>query len=497
MTNGWGFAQDPEDDLGEPLIGMVPPGVGDDVEDGFNEPEPTRPDDEPVNHIGHKAGWAGPDQDERTSLWHTKPGLLMGLGITLLWLGLSFGLALGAQHAAGVPIEWRLGLLLAAISPGGGLHVQSTHWAIAIGTGPLLPGLVILGLWGLGWAMIFANRVRRTGVPLRMGEIGKACAIGLGIHLMVVISAFIIGAMVTVSGQSLWLRPSLVDTLLSLVAFPLVTGVVGVWFIGVIPQVIIPIAQRGLYALCGLGALIGLVILGMAYSYGAHGLALVLATPLALAMGIGVATGAPVIIQLDVGSQAVHAAWGLGGVSGTLPVPVVLPIAGLVMVLFAVGLIWAIRATILATKRRRDGLWIVGIVAVAIILALMAGQGHIANVVAGTTPPPIVAWLSEALHNGMHVPDGALWQLSLGVRWPIALATLSGILLASYGIGVALAGKPTPPWSGQELETSLRSVYKAGLIDQIAFDRGMYALDQAKRAARKQGKATRRPGTTG
>lgn len=465
VADAWGFAQDPDTDLGEPL---------------FKDPdEGKHGDDDGSSARGFLTGGPGHGLVSR-------PMLLMGITTLVVWLGLSIAIALPGQQGAGISPDWRLGLVLAAVSLGGGVDISTHHWALTVSSGPLLPGVVVLGGWVIGWALIFSQQTRRSGVPLRPAQIGQSAGLGLGLFLLVALASKIIGSLIIVNGQQVWVSPSIAGMVFAALTLPVASVATGVWFLGWIPDALAPVLRKTLLWLAVLGGVTGVIIFGVALSYGANPVALVLLAPVIWATGIGLGSGAPVLVQLAEGTNFVHASWGLGGVSGTLPLALTLPVAACSFLLTALICVMGVREAILATGKRHLGFGVIGLATVVMLVALSSSHLAVVNQIPGTNPPPIVEWVATALHNGMAVPAGSVWSLSASVSWPIAIATLFGLFGVAAGIGVVLAGKPSEPWSGQELETSLRKVYKAGLIDQIAFDRGMYALTQAKKAGRKR-----------
>lgn len=464
-ADAWGFAHDPDTDLGEPIAKQAdtpPQGVED-----------------PTGPMGFLAA-PRPSQHLGQSAW------MIATLTLVLWLALGFGIGIAGQQAAGIAPDWRLGLVLAAVSMGGGIDITTHQWALAVSAGPLLPGVVVIGLWTLAWVLRFSHQTRRSGVPLRFGQVGQSAAIGLALFVVVAVAAKVIGSLITVHGQQVWISPSINGMIRGALALPLASLAAGVWFLGLIPEALYTVLRRLLLWLAVLGAAVGVVVAGLALAYGANPLALVLLAPVVWATGIAVGSGAPVLVQVAEGSNAMHASWGLGGVSGTLPVGVVLPLAAISFILTAVLVARAIRDVIIATGQRRHSVWVVGTSLAVMALTLWCSHLAVANQIVGTTPPPIVAGVASALHNAMAVPAGSVWTLSVSVSWPVAIATLIGLLAVASGIGVAMAGTPAEPWSGQDLETSLRKVHKAGLIDQVAFDRGMYAINQAKKQGRKR-----------
>lgn len=464
-ADAWGFAQDPDTDLGEPIAKAADP-----LPDGGEEP----------------AGPRGFLADDRPSLRVSRPAWLIAVLTVVVWLALSFGIGIAGQHAAGVSPDWRLGLVLAAVSFGGGIDITTHHWALTVSSGPLLPGVIVLGLWVLAWVLRFHQQTRRSGVPLRPAQVGQSAAIGLGLFLVVAVAAKVIGSLITVNGQQVWVSPSIAGMVLGALALPVGSAAAGVWFMELIPEALHPVLRKTALWLAVLGAAVGVLVGGIAISYGANPFAVLLLAPVLWAAGIGVGSGAPVLVQLAEGSNFMHASWGLGGVSGTLPLGIVLPLAACSFLLTAVIIALGVRDAIVAAGQRRAGIWVIGLGVVVMTIALSWSHLAVVNQIAGTTPPAIVAWVAAALHNGMAVPDGSVWSLSSSVSWPVAIATLFGLFGVASGVGVVIAGKPAEPWSGQELEASLRKVYKAGLIDQVAFDRGMYALTQAKKQGRKR-----------
>lgn len=463
-SDAWGFAQDPDTDLGEPIA------------------------KEPDGLTGEDSGYEsdrGFLADLSPGLRFTRPAWGIALLTLVLWLGLCVAIAIPGQHAVGVSPDWRLGLVLAGVSFGGGIDITTHQWALTVSSGPLLPGVVVLAMWVIVWALRFSHQTRRSGVPLRPGQIGQSAAIGLGLFLLVAISAKAIGSLITVQDQQVWISPSMAGMVLGALTLPIGSVAAGVWFMEFMPHVLRRILGKTLLWLGVLGASVGVVIAGITISYGANPFAILLLAPVVWATGISVGSGAPVLVQLAEGTNFMHASWGLGGVSGTLPVGLVLPVAACSFLLTAVIIALGIRDAITESGQRRNGFWVVGLGMVVMAIALSWSHLAVVNQIAGTTPPAIVKWVASALHNGMAVPDGSVWSLSASVSWPLAIATLFGLFGVASGVGVVIAGKPTEPWSGQELETSLRKVHKAGLIDQVAFDRGMYALTQAKKAGRK------------
>lgn len=464
-ADGWGFAQDPDTDLGEPIAKQP-------------DPSPAGTED-PTGPMGFMAA-------PRPRLHLGQPAWVIAVLTLVIWLALGFGIGIAGQQAAGVTPDWRLGLVLAAVSMGGGVDITTHQWALTVSSGPLLPGAVVIGLWTLAWALRFSHQTRQSGVPLRPGQVGQSAAVGLALFLVVAVAAKGIGSLITVNGQQVWISPSVAGMVRGALALPLASLAAGVWFLGLIPEGLSAVLRRLLLWIAVLGAAIGVFVAGLALSYGANPLALVLLAPVVWATGIAVGSGAPVLVQVAEGSNAMHASWGLGGVSGTLPVGVVLPVAAISFIVTAVLMARAIRDAIIVTGQRRQSGWVIATGVVVMALVLWCSHLAVVNQIAGTTPPPVIAKVANALHNAMAVPAGSAWALTAFVSWPVAVATLLGLFAVAAGIGVAMAGKPAEPWSGQDLEASLRKVHKAGLIDQVAFDRGMYALNQAKKQGRKR-----------
>lgn len=214
-------------------------------------------------------------------------------------------------------------------------------------------------------------------------------------------------------------------------------------------------------------------------------IALILLAPSLWASGIALGTGAPIMVQFTESTTQLHATWGMMGVTGTLPHPAALPLALGAVVGTTVILTIGVRDVIKALGTRRASVWVIGSGLILWAIALSTSMVGVRNVVAGTTPPPVVEWIASTLHNGMHASTGAQWAITALVSWPIAMGTLLVVMGVATGLGIAAAGPPSAPWSGQELEDSLRRVYKAGLIDQAAFDRGHYRLSQAKKNAKR------------
>ncbi|WP_336250309.1 hypothetical protein [Stomatohabitans albus] len=471
MTEHWGFAHDPDTDLGEPV--STP---SEDTDGPGNQAEDT---DNGSTTKRSRLGLPQSPQLLPTRRFAARPGLWICLITLSVWLILAFVLAIGGQHALGIPVDWRLGLVLAAVSPGGGLDIQTEHWALSLTTGPILPGIVILGVWAIGWSVAFSDEYRRTNAPIQTPMITKAALLGAGLHLGIVLVAFLIGSMITVSGQPVWIRPTLVSTLWGATAFPTITLLVGLYYSQVLPSAIKPAISRCIMWLTLLGLGIGVLIVAQSAVYGMHWVVLILCSPLALLFGLSLTTGAPLVLQLLDGQQPLHASWGLGGVQGTVSVPIVLPIAAGGFILGAIIVAHGVRQAIQLGNSRRQGLWVIAATSIVLCASVLFGQVSIANLVTGTTPPPVVPTVAQALHNGMTVQDGGLWSLTLAVSWPVAMATMAGLLTVSYGIGVILAGTPQATHQDQTLETSLQTVYAAGLIDETAYARARYALHQS------------------
>ena len=461
-VDSWGFAHDPDTDLGEPIAAAAASATRT-PSDG--------PESAPLSD--------GPRRAPRSV------GLLL-LGFLTVWIAASFAVAIPAQYAAGLTeVDWRLGLGLAAISFGGGIDITTHHWALHLSHGVLLPGCIGLGAWGLLWALRFHHLTSQSGVPLRPNQVGYAAVLGVVVYTVVVGIAAVLGALIRVGNTQVWVSPSLAQSFWGALAIAATTGVVGVWFLGWIPTPIRPILRTMLAWLLGLGAVVGVIVLAITATYGAHPLALILLAPSLWASGIALGTGAPIMVQFTESTTQLHATWGMMGVTGTLPHPAALPLALGAVVGTTVILTIGVRDVIKALGTRRASVWVIGSGLILWAIALSTSMVGVRNVVAGTTPPPVVEWIASTLHNGMHASTGAQWAITALVSWPIAMGTLLVVMGVATGLGIAAAGPPSAPWSGQELEDSLRRVYKAGLIDQAAFDRGHYRLSQAKKNAKR------------
>ena len=162
-VDSWGFAHDPDTDLGEPIAAAAASATRT-PSDG--------PESAPLSD--------GPRRAPRSVV-------LLLLGFLTVWIAASFAVAIPAQYAAGLTeVDWRLGLGLAAVSFGGGIDITTHHWALHLSHGVLLPGCIGLGAWGLLWALRFHHLTSQSGVPLRPNQVGYAAVLGVGVYTVVV-----------------------------------------------------------------------------------------------------------------------------------------------------------------------------------------------------------------------------------------------------------------------------------------------------------------------
>lgn len=404
-------------------------------------------------------------------------------GITLLWVGLAMALAIGGQLSVGASPDWRVGLVLAAITFGGEVKVQTHHWALGIGVGPLLPALLVGGAWIGAWRWALINRATTTGQLPGAKAWLWAGGSAMAVHLALLVVSLILGSMTTWQTQGIWISTQLSGIWTVFVAFPILMGVLALLTGPYVPyEARRPLAIMGA-ALAGMALL--LTILGTigGIMAGLNGLLVLLTFPVSWATSLGLASGAPLWLELASGASTQHVGLAITGVQGTVPITGV-PILLFIWVIAAMAVsVWTVRTIIITTQHRLAGLWAIGLLGGLILIGVTLGQLSVSNLVAQTTPPPLLAYLGGLLHNALGAEPGATWTLSFGVHWPIALL-LGGVVMASaYGLGLLLAGPVNPTWSGRGLERALRDVYQAGLIDQTTYDLGQARLARAKRQA--------------